>query len=343
MKNFIFIFATLLGVIIISIFLFQSFSAKGDENSPTEPLPVSVPIAKNDLQPGINPLTATVYPAQIPLSVNFAGETAPLDVFYVREYLDRELTSNTFFHSSTILLFKRANRWFPVIEPILAENGIPADFKYLALIESGLENVTSPAGAKGFWQFLAHTAREYGLEVNSGIDERYNVEKSTAAACKYLHDAYEKYGNWTLAAAAYNAGNRRISGELKEQMVDNYYDLYLNLETARYVFRILAIKTIFENPKNYGFYLSDADLYPPIPTRKITVTKTIKNLVEFAREHGINYKTLKYFNPWLRQDYLPNRSRRTYHIAIPANGNITYSAIRDYADQKNTAPVSAKD
>jgi hypothetical protein len=323
-RSLIYIIISVFLLTILSIFLFQSFSIKERIDESPQPVasktnPATVPDVS---QPVVEfPPTLSV---KIPKSVNFAGEEAPLDIFYVREYLDRELTINTYFHSSTILLFKRANRWFPVIEPILKEHNIPNDFKYLAIIESGLENVTSPAGAKGYWQFLKKTAREYGLEVNSGIDERYNVEKSTIAACKYLNESYEKYGNWTLVAAAYNAGNRRISESLEEQKVNSYYDLLLNSETARYVFRILAIKTIFENPTNFGFHIGAEDLYPPIPVKKIKVTATIKNLVEFAGQYNITYKTLKIFNPWILKDYLPNNSKRTYYLTIPVDGNINY-------------------
>ena len=330
MKKFIYIGIGLLAIILLNVFLFNTYSSQSPETN--EPLEF-----KNEEVPEKQPVEivkptrqfAPVYSIKIPEQVNFAGEEAPLDIFYVREYLDRELTVNTYFHSSTILLLKRANRWFPLIEPILRANNIPDDFKYLALIESGLENVISPAGATGFWQFLKKTGREYGLEVNSGIDERYNVEKSTVAACKYLNDAYEKYGNWTIVAAAYNAGKRRITEELDDQQVNSYYDLLLNAETARYVFRILAIKTIFENPENFGFHVDKEDLYPPIPTRKIKVTSTIPNLVEFARQHNLTYKTLKIFNPWIRKDYLPNRSRRTYYLSLPVDGNIKYPYVSD--------------
>ncbi len=328
MKKIIFIVFGILSLIVFGIFVFQSFSARTVEQNHSETathpeVAATMPVEVNPSGKQFSP----VYSIDIPEQVNFAGEEAPLEVFYVREYLDRELTVNTYFHSSTISLFKRANRWFPLIEPILKENNIPNDFKYLALIESGLENVTSPAGAKGFWQFLKKTGREYGLEVNSGIDERYNVEKSTVAACKYLNESYEKYGNWTLVAAAYNAGNRRISESLEEQRVNSYYDLLLNAETARYVFRILAIKTIFENPGKFGFHIQEEDLYPPIPTKKIKVTSTIHNLVEFAEQHGITYKTLKIFNPWIRKDYLPNRLGRTYYISIPVDGKINYPGM----------------
>jgi len=331
MKNLIFISTTLLGLIILSIFLFQSFSKKNEGLKPETKSKI-VYQAESEEKSEISPDQTTktnraispVYPVEIPVSLNFSGENVPIDIFYVHEYLDRELTINTYYHSSTMLLLKRAHRWLPIIEPILAKNNIPNDFKYLAMIESNLENVVSPAGATGFWQFLKHTAREYGLEVNSEIDERYNIEKSTIAACNYLKEAYTKYHNWTLVAAAYNAGSSRITRELQQQKVKSYYELLLNQETARYIFRILAIKTIFENPKKYGFHFDDTDLYPPIPTQKIQVTKTIKNLVDFVQDYNINYKTLKYFNPWLRKDYLPNRSKRIYYIKVPVEGNISY-------------------
>lgn len=314
MKNIFLITTGITLLFFITILFFPAFSEK---ENPAAGLPS--PVYTTQLPP--------VFSVEIPQQLSFADEKVPIDNFLVREYLDRELISNTYFHSSTIMLFKRANRWFPVIEPILAQHNIPDDFKYLALIESGLENVVSPAGATGFWQFLTHTAREYGLEVNSGIDERYNLEKSTHAACRYLQNAFEKYNNWTLAAAAYNAGNNRISSAIGKQQVDSYYDLFLNIETARYLFRILAIKTIFENPEKYGFYLDEKDLFPPIPVRKVVVTQTIPDLMAFAREHNISYKVLKYFNPWLRQEYLPNSSGRTYYVSIPLEGYINYSKL----------------
>lgn len=269
-----------------------------------------------------------VYSIEIPDTIDFADEQVPLDVFYIRENLDRELTVNTYFHSSTLMMLKRANRWFPVIEPILKKNNLPDDFKYLALIESGLENVTSPAGAVGFWQFMKGTAKEYGLEVNDAIDERYHVEKSTQAACRYLSESYAEYKNWTLAAASYNTGNHRIAKELAKQRVTNYYDLLLSTETTRYIFRILAVKLIFQNPAKYGFLISKDDLYPPIPTKIVTVTQTVSSLVDFARKHNITYKTLKIFNPWLRDDNLPNRSGKTYQIKIPEEGYLNYSKLR---------------
>ena len=256
----------------------------------------------------------------LPKKISFAGEKTPLDIFYVKESLDKELLINAYWHSSTIMLLKKANRYFPMVEPLLKENNIPDDFKYLALIESGFNTVTSPRGAAGFWQFMEKTAREYGLEVNDHIDERYNEEKSTQAACQYFLDSYEEYQNWTLVAAAYNAGKRRISESIEKQKTDNYYELYLNEETSRYVYRILAMKIIYENTKNYGFILTEEDLYQPIPSKEIKVTETIPDLVAFATEHNISYKMLKQFNPWLRSSQLPDASGRTYFVKIPVLG-----------------------
>jgi len=268
-----------------------------------------------------------IFNVEVPDKIDFCKEDAPLDLFYVRESLDRELTVNTYWHSSTLLLFKRAYRWFPVIEPILKEYGIPDDFKYLALIESNLTNVVSPAGAAGFWQFLKSTGREYDLEVNKMIDERYNLEKATVAACKYLNDSYEIYNNWTLAAAAYNAGKDGISNALDDQKVDSYYDLYLNSETSRYIYRILALKEIHNNPSAFGFYMREKDLYPPVPTYEVVVDTTITNLIDFAEAMGVHYKVLKEFNPWLRGDNMPNSSRRTYRIKIPEKEYLSYKKL----------------
>ena len=249
--------------------------------------------------------------------LRFAGETVPLNNHEIRERSDRELLVNTYWQSSSLLLFKRANRWFPVIEPILAAHGVPDDFKYLALIESGLMNVVSPAGATGFWQILRGTGQDLGLEINSDVDERYHVEKATAAACTYLLDAKERYGSWTLAAAAYNIGNSRLRRILDNQRVDSYYDLHLNEETARYVFRILAVKTIFENPSAFGFHFKPEDLYPTLTYQTVTIDTTITDLVDFAFLHNTTYKDLRFYNPWLRSYELPNRPGKTYEIKIP--------------------------
>ena len=258
-----------------------------------------------------------IYTVKIPDQVNFAGEEMPLDKYYVKESLDRELLINTYWHTSSILLFKRANRWFPVLEPILKKNNIPDDFKYLTLIESGLMQVTSPSGAKGFWQFLPGTAKDYGLEVNKHIDERYHIEKSTQAACEYLQDAYNRYGNWTMVAASYNAGQNRVSDEIELQKTNDYYALYLSDEASRYVYRIIAIKTIMENPQDYGFNIRENDLYPPLSTKEVPVEKSIKNLYSYAEELGISYKMLKNLNPWIQNSSLKIKKGKKYFIQVP--------------------------
>jgi hypothetical protein len=270
-----------------------------------------------------------IFTVGIPQEIDFAGDPAPLNVFYVRDALDRELLVNTYWHNNTVLSFKRAYRWFPVIEPILQENGIPEDFKYLAVIESGLTNAVSPSDAVGFWQFLKGTAKDYGLEVDKDVDERYHVEKSTLAACKYLRDSYTRFGNWTLVAAAYNAGNSRIKELMEWQKADSYYDLLLSEETGRYVYRILALKSIYENPTDYGFFLREKDFYPPIPVKTVVVDKDIKSLVDFALQHNISYKVLKLFNPWLRERSLKVSKGKTYTISIPEDIYMDYDALRD--------------
>lgn len=262
----------------------------------------------------------TVYGVEIPGQVSFAGETVPLDLFDVKEALDRELLSNTYFHSQTIRLIKLANRYFPQIEPVLKKNLVPDDFKYLALAESGLSQVVSPAKAVGFWQLLKGTAQEYGLVVGSEVDERYHVVKSTEVACQYLVDSYQKYGNWTMTAASYNAGRRGVDRQIVRQKKDNYYDLLLNEETARYLYRVVAFKLIFEDPEAYGFTLSRKDLYPEIPVNVVEVDSSVSDFAEFAAEHETNYKILKYLNPWLRDTKLSNSSRKKYEILVPESG-----------------------
>jgi hypothetical protein len=267
-------------------------------------------------------LNYNIYSLSIPDQVIFAGESIPLTDFDVKERLDRELHVNTYFHSQTILFFKRANRWFPVIEPILKEQNIPDDFKYLALIESGFDNVISPAGATGFWQFMKPTALEYGLEINDEVDERYNVEKSTLAACQYLKKSYAKFGSWSLVAASYNAGMGRIESQMSRQMASNYWDLLLNSETERYVFRMAALKIIFESPENFGFNIRKKDLYKNFSFNNDTITGSVENFATYAKEKNINYKILKFFNPWLRENYLKNKSGNTYVIKLPNEGEL---------------------
>ncbi len=260
-----------------------------------------------------------IYALPIPDTLSFAGEHVPIKQTDIRERFDRELLVNTYWQSQTMLFFKRANRWFPVIEPILQANGVPSDFKYLALIESGFMNVVSPAGATGFWQILSGTGRELGLEVNNQVDERYHVEKATLAACKYLLNAKDRFGSWTLAAAAYNIGNARLSRILETQRVNDYYDLHLNEETSRYVFRILAVKTIFSDPTAAGFHFRPEDLYQPYQYFTLEVDTTITDLVAFALNYNTTYKELRILNPWLRDYELPNRSRKKYQIKIPVS------------------------
>lgn len=266
-----------------------------------------------------------VFVPSIPSELEFCNEKVPLGDFDVKERMERELLVNVHWSSATILSLKRANRWFSIIEPILKENGIPNDFKYLAVIESGLTNVISPAGAAGFWQLMPNVAREYGLEVNDKVDERFNLEKATRAACRYLKEAHSKYGNWTLAAASYNFGMNGIDKQIGRQKSRNYYNLFLVEETNRFVFRILAIKEIFSDPWKYGFALTEEELYKPIKTKKIIVKKEIKDLSSFAVEQGINYKILKIFNPWLRDNTLPNPSNKTYYIEIPEDNEVEVS------------------
>jgi hypothetical protein len=261
-----------------------------------------------------------VYALQIPENLDFAGEILPLEDPDVYERMDRELLVNTYWQSNGLLMFKRAKKYFPIIEPILKEKGIPDDFKYLAVIESGLTNAVSPAGARGVWQIMPATAREIGLEVNKNVDERYNLAKATEVACEYLLKSKENLGSWTLAAAAYNAGENGIARRLEEQNVTDYYDLLLGEETGRYVFRIIALKEILSHPDVYGFNFREKDLYSNIPTYKVEVDTAVSDFTKFAEDFGINYKILKLHNPWLRDRFLNNKSKKKYFIEIPEKG-----------------------
>ena len=265
----------------------------------------------------INNKKLKVFALKSPNNLDFCGEKVPINFSDIKERLDRELLVNTYWQSNMMLLIKRANKWFPKIEAILNEEGVPDDFKYLAVIESGLENARSPRGAKGFWQLMPSTAKQFGLEVNSNVDERYHIEKSTRVACKYLKKAKSKFGSWTLAAASFNRGIYGIEKELIRQKVKNYYDLLLNNETSRYVFRILAVKDILSNPTSYGYVFEKSDLYNSTPVKIIDWYLPIENIASFAKEQGINYKLLKIFNPWLIQNHLNNKSRKKYEIQIP--------------------------
>lgn len=253
---------------------------------------------------------------KLPEDMSFAGEKANLKDAEVYERIDRELLVNTYWQSSMLLYLKRAHKYFPVIEPILEKHGVPNDFKYLAVIESGLTNATSSAGAKGFWQFMPATAKEYGMEVNDFVDERYHLEIATENACKYLKSAKAKLGSWSLAAAAYNSGNKNVSDRLAQQQVSNYYDLFLVEETARYVPRLLAVKEIMENPDKYGYLIEKEDLYNMEKTREVSVDSTITNMTAFAQKFDMTYKELKTLNPWLRNTTLDNKLKKVYYIKV---------------------------
>jgi membrane-bound lytic murein transglycosylase D len=266
-----------------------------------------------------------VFGITIPKTPEFCGEPVPVSDYSIRESLEKELLVNTYWQSQTLLFFKRCNRWFPVIQPILKRNHIPDDFKYIAVVESGFTNVVSPAGATGFWQLVEPTAKNYGLEITDEVDERYNVEKSTEAACRFFKEAYEKYHNWTLVAASFNLGMGGIDKQLEKQKASNYYDLFLNDETARYVFRILAVKDILTRPKTYGFELRQKDLYPALPTYSIKVDSSVTDLADFAIKQGVTYKTLKMLNPWLRKSNLPNSEKKTYYFLLLKKGAKIYA------------------
>lgn len=302
-------FIVLISVIILAGFFINAISSdeKIKENTTTQ--------TTNDPEKNTSEYYE-IKALKLPKEMNFAGEEAPLQKNDILERIDRELLVNTYWQSNGLLMFKRAHKYFPIIEPILKQNGIPNDFKYLAVIESGLQNAISPSGAKGFWQIMKATGREYGLEVNENVDERYHLEKSTKVACKYLKESKQRFGSWTLAAAAYNAGNKRISDRLEQQKVDDYYDLLLNSETARYLPRILAVKEILSHPKKYGFSFEKDDLYRLEPSYEIKLDTAITDIAGFSKTFNMNYKEMKMLNPWLRERHLNNKSRREYTLKI---------------------------
>lgn len=255
---------------------------------------------------------------KMPSYIEFAGERVPIENFDVKERLDREIHRNTFFHSSMFHYIKLSNRYFPIIEPILAEYGVPNDFKYLAVAESGLRNAVSSAGARGVWQFMKGSARHFKLVIDNEVDERYNIEKATRAACKHLLGDKRRFGSWAMAAASYNMGSPRLSKQMGSQQVQDYYDLHLNDETSRYLFRIIAIREVMKDPEKYGYIFDYDDLYPQFNSyQTVTVSGSISSLASFAKKHGTTYRKLKLYNPWLRQPYLKNRTRRTYQIKVP--------------------------
>ncbi len=302
---------------IASLLIATSTSIQANNN-----IEVSDSLSKIDL---IENTSLTYSSPSIPEEMNFAGSEIDLRRFDRREKLDKEILAVTYMHSTTLQMIKRANRYFPVIEPILKENNIPDDLKYLMVIESSVNPLAkSGAGAAGLWQFMPSTAKEYGIEVNGCVDERYDVEKATVAACKYLKNAYAKYGDWPSVAASYNAGQGRISHQLNRQNVTNSLDLHLVEETSRYVYRILAAKLLFTSPAEFGFRLRSSDLYPQLKTKSITVTTSISDLNQWANEQGTTLAFLKMLNPWLRDNNLINRNGKEYIIQIPTEDGLYY-------------------
>lgn len=291
--------------IISVIFLCVSAGNKNDEK-----------VVVNDPKIGTH-INYKIQALKLPTNLNLAGERVPLEIADVKERMERELLVNTYWQSNGLLLLKRANKYLPIIEPLLAKHGLPDDFKFLALAESGFTDETSSVGAAGMWHFMKETGKEYGLEINDNVDERYHIEKSTEVAAEYLKNAKEKFGSWTLAAASYNAGVYGISRRIKEQEVTNYYDALLPDETERYIFRIIALKEIINNPEKYGFVFEQEDLYTFPKTNTIKVDTAISNLTIFAKKYGLNYKEFKILNPWLRENKLNNSSRKVYEIKIP--------------------------
>lgn len=289
---------------ISSILTFATYGERDDEGQ------------KKDLKDNYS-----IYSLPIPENLDFAGEAVPIQDPQVLESFDRELLVNTYWQSQTVLFLKRSARYFPTIERILKENGIPEDFKYLPLIESGFMPVVSPAGAVGFWQIMEKTGKQYGLEIDREVDERYHLEKATQVACTYLKEAYAEFGSWTLAAASYNLGMAGLKKQMARQKEDSYYALNLNPETARYVFRLLAVKEIMEDPEGYGFHVRAKDRYQPLEIFKVKVDTSITHVSHLNRKYGINYRILKYHNPWLRMEYLPNPQAKIYEFIIPKQGD----------------------
>ena len=272
----------------------------------------------NEAQHPIEVRPSTVKPFVLPEQLDFAGESLALNMMEVKEKLDREILVNTYWQSNNLLMLKRSSKYFPIIEPILSRNSIPNDFKYLALIESGLQNVVSPAGAAGYWQIMKSTGRENGLEINNEIDERYHIEKSTQVACDYLNEAYERFGNWTLAAASYNMGMAGTARRLSEQGVKSYYDLLLNSETARYVYRIAAVKHINENLEEFGYVYHQDQGYSFPEMDTISVHSEVPDWISWAKTQGITYNTLRNYNPWIQSQQLSNSTNKAYHIWVPS-------------------------
>lgn len=311
---------TMLSVVSGLIFTSMIFISYASPKGETDRNEIEIASTNSNAKTGEDVLPQVIKAADLNKTYTFAGEVLPLDNFDAVERFDRELMVNSYWQSNTLLNIKKANRFFPVMERILAEHGVPDDFKYLAVAESNLRNAVSPAGARGFWQFMKGSAKEYGLEVNDEVDERYHLEKSTEAAAKYIIWLKKKFGTWFDAAAAYNVGPTRYTSLLKSQGQKHYFDLNLNSETSRYVFRLMAIKEIMANPNSYGFYLDAKDMYPPLDNvYEVEVTKSVPSWTKFAEDHGISYRILKVYNPWLKENKLTVLKNK-YMVRIPRNG-----------------------
>ncbi len=256
----------------------------------------------------------------IPKDLNFCGEKVPVENLMVKKALEKEFYVKAFDQPSTLLLHKKAARWFPMIEAILKKNGVPEDFKYVAILESGLDNSNTLLGSGGFWGLMGPVAKDYGLQVDENIDERFNIEKATEVACEIIKDAYKKYKNWTLAAAAYDLGMGALDKQLERQGTLSYYELNLNDETGMYIYRLLAFKEIISRPEAYGYKLNKREMFAPIPTNSIKVDSSISDLSLFAISQGSNYVSLKALNPWLLQNTLTNIDKKTYQILFPKKG-----------------------
>lgn len=299
-----------LAFITIGLGIFFTLGSQKIENSPNA--------IKYKYEQVRSPFDNKIYALKVPEQMDFAGEQVPLNDQDVRQHIDRELLINMYWHSQTIYIMKQFNQVIKIIEPILEKNGVPHDFVYLCVAESGLQyNATSPSGAVGLWQFMKPTGLKYGLTINDEVDERMSYEKSTEAACKYFIEAKEKFGSWTMAAASFNMGIDGLSGISRRQDSNNYYDLYLNRETSRYIYRIVAMKEVLSNPRKYGFFLESDDLYAPYSYHSITIDTTIHNLTTFAKQQGTNYKMLRLMNPWLIGYSLTNKDGKSYDIKVP--------------------------
>jgi hypothetical protein len=309
------------------VLIMMTWRVSGKNNKPVEPETIVVELADTTASISIPDtvfLFQQIFSVLIPDEITFCGQSVPINLFYVREAIERELITNCYLHGTTLQIIKRAYRYFPVIEPVLKKNRVPNDLKFLAVAESGLRNTVSPSKAEGFWQFLEGTGKEYGLEITKEVDERYHLEKATQAACNYMNKSFNHFKKWELVAAAYNAGNAKIDETISNQKTDNYYDMAFNQETARYVYRIIALKLILEQPTKYGFFIKQYDMYPVIPTETVMIDTAIKSLPEFALKHQTPYVVLKELNPWLRSLTLPARSEKKYEILLPQKGFMDY-------------------